>query len=64
VPFDSDDKFMATFHRWIDRTGAEVVRCFVKGAPDVLAGMADRYLGGTDIVPLDPTVQAAGTSWR
>ncbi|MEV1005066.1 HAD-IC family P-type ATPase [Nonomuraea sp. NPDC050202] len=39
VPFDSDEKFMATFHR-VD--GA--IRCFVKGAPDVLAARADRYL--------------------
>jgi cation transport ATPase-like protein len=57
VPFDSDYKFMATFHRWTDRTGTDVVRCFVKGAPDVLAGMADRYLGATDIAPLDHTVR-------
>ncbi|WP_326636391.1 calcium-translocating P-type ATPase, PMCA-type [Streptosporangium sp. NBC_01755] len=39
VPFDSDDKFMAVFHQTGDR-----VRCFVKGAPDVLAARADRYL--------------------
>ena len=36
VPFDSDYKFMATFHRMTDRTGKEVVRCYVKGAPDVI----------------------------
>ncbi len=53
VPFDSDYKFMATFHRWTDRTGRDVVRCFIKGAPDVLVGRADRYLGGTEILPLD-----------
>jgi Ca2+-transporting ATPase len=53
VPFDSDYKFMATFHRWTDRAGRDVVRCFIKGAPDVLAGRADRYLGGTEILPLD-----------
>ena len=53
VPFDSDYKFMATFHRWTDEQGREVVRCFVKGAPDVLAERADRYLGGTEILPLD-----------
>jgi len=53
VPFDSDYKFMATFHRWTDEQGRDVVRCFVKGAPDVLAVRADRYLGGTDILPLD-----------
>ena len=33
VPFDSEYKFMATFH---DMDG--VVRCFVKGAPDVILG--------------------------
>jgi P-type Ca2+ transporter type 2C len=53
VPFDSDYKFMATFHRWTDSSDAEVVRCFVKGAPDVLAVRADRYLGGTDLLPFD-----------
>jgi len=53
VPFDSDYKFMATFHRWKDRDGQEVVRGFVKGAPDVLAARADRYLGGTDILAFD-----------
>ena len=36
VPFDSEYKFMATFHRMTDDTGREVVRCFVKGAPDVM----------------------------
>ena len=34
VPFDSDYKFMATFHEM--ENGRPVVRCFVKGAPDVL----------------------------
>jgi Ca2+-transporting ATPase len=53
VPFDSDYKFMATFHRWTDPSGREVVRGFIKGAPDVLVGRADRYLGGTEILPLD-----------
>jgi Ca2+-transporting ATPase len=36
VPFDSDYKFMATFHNMTDELGKKVVRCFVKGAPDVL----------------------------
>jgi Ca2+-transporting ATPase len=35
VPFDSEYKLMATFHEMEDN-GARVVRCFVKGAPDVL----------------------------
>jgi len=36
VPFDSDYKFMATFHNMKDEQGKPVVRAFVKGAPDVL----------------------------
>jgi len=43
VPFDSDYKFMATFHRMPDRTGADVIRCFVKGAPDVLIARSSSY---------------------
>ena len=35
VPFDSDYKLMATFHE-MEEAGRTVVRCFVKGAPDVL----------------------------
>jgi Ca2+-transporting ATPase len=58
IPFDSDYKFMATFHRWTDDSGAEVVRCFVKGAPDVLSGRADRYLGGEEILPFDDAARA------
>jgi P-type Ca2+ transporter type 2C len=40
LPFDSEYKFMATFHRMKDEGGADVVRCFVKGAPDQLLGRA------------------------
>jgi P-type Ca2+ transporter type 2C len=53
VPFNSEYKFMATFHRWTNNQGRDVVRCFVKGAPDVLAGRADRYLSSDEIVPFD-----------
>ncbi len=35
VPFDSEYKFMATFHE-MESDGRKVIRCFVKGAPDVL----------------------------
>jgi Ca2+-transporting ATPase len=35
VPFDSEYKLMATFHE-MEENGRTVVRCFVKGAPDVL----------------------------
>jgi Ca2+-transporting ATPase len=53
VPFDSDYKFMATFHDWTDVRGHPVVRCFVKGGPDVLSARADRYLGESDVMPFD-----------
>ncbi|MEV0825163.1 cation-translocating P-type ATPase [Nonomuraea rubra] len=54
VPFDADHKFMATFHRWTDDGGRPVVRCYVKGAPDVLAARATHYLGPDGITELDP----------
>ena len=38
VPFDSDYKFMATFHRMPGDDGLPVIRAYVKGAPDVLLG--------------------------
>ena len=40
LPFDAAYKLMATFHRMTDDSGAEVVRCFVKGAPDELLSRA------------------------
>ena len=40
VPFDSDYKFMATYHNLTNEQGESVVRCFVKGAPDVLISRA------------------------
>jgi Ca2+-transporting ATPase len=43
VPFDSDYKFMATFHRMTDRSGSDVIRCFVKGAPDVLIARSSSF---------------------
>jgi Ca2+-transporting ATPase len=44
VPFDAEYKLMATFHR-IDDGGLPVVRCFVKGAPDVLLARSTGYVG-------------------
>jgi P-type Ca2+ transporter type 2C len=42
VPFDSDYKFMATFHELADEKGRDVVRCYVKGAPDVVLDRSGR----------------------
>ena len=61
IPFDSEYKFMATFHRWTDRDGREVVRCFIKGAPGVLAGRADRLLVGEEVVPFEDDAKARYT---
>jgi P-type Ca2+ transporter type 2C len=40
LPFDAAYKLMATFHRMKDASGQEVIRCFVKGAPDQLLARA------------------------
>jgi P-type Ca2+ transporter type 2C len=53
VPFDSDYKFMATFHDMKNKRGDGVVRCFVKGAPDVLIAGATKYwLPGGEEMPI------------
>jgi P-type Ca2+ transporter type 2C len=44
LPFDTAYKLMATFHRLTDETGREVIRCFVKGAPDQLLARATSRL--------------------
>ena len=55
VPFDSDYKFMATFHEMKDAKGKPVIRCFVKGAPDVLIARGSRYWlpGGEEALVTD-----------
>jgi Ca2+-transporting ATPase len=61
VPFDSDYKFMATFHNMTNEQGQPVVRCFVKGAPDVLIARGGYLLiPGEEDAPLtDETRQMA-----
>ena len=51
VPFDSEYKFMATFHEMQDTEGRPVIRCYVKGAPDVLISRGGSYRApdGTDV---------------
>src|SRR4051812_23740767 len=44
LPFDTAYKLMATFHRMKDEAGEDVVRCFVKGAPDQLLARAWSHL--------------------
>jgi P-type Ca2+ transporter type 2C len=53
VPFDSDYKFMATFHNMTDHQGKPVVRAFVKGAPDVLISRASSFwMPGGEVLPI------------
>ena len=51
LPFDTAYKLMATFHRMTDEAGKDVVRCFVKGAPDQLLARSGSHL--------DPGLQTA-----
>jgi P-type Ca2+ transporter type 2C len=55
LPFDSDYKFMATFHNVTDAAGKPVVRAFVKGAPDVLISRGGYFWlpGGENVAITD-----------
>src|SRR5215831_685494 len=54
LPFDAAYKLMATFHRMKDDSSHEVIRCFVKGAPDQLLARAATLLDpDAGPVPLD-----------
>jgi P-type Ca2+ transporter type 2C len=55
LPFDAAYKMMATFHNMKDASGKDVVRCFVKGAPDQLLARATTTLAAADLHPLDVT---------
>src|ERR1700739_2890134 len=50
LPFDAAYKLMATFHKMTGASGKEVIRCFVKGAPDQLLPRSAAVIG-TDAAP-------------
>jgi Ca2+-transporting ATPase len=53
VPFDAAYKFMGTFHKMNNEQGKPVIRCFVKGAPDVLIGRGGSYwMPGGEVRPV------------
>jgi Ca2+-transporting ATPase len=53
LPFDASYKLMATFHQMHEHE-REVVRCYVKGAPDQLLAHATSYVGaGLEVNSLD-----------
>jgi Ca2+-transporting ATPase len=51
LPFDAAYKMMATFHAMTDASGKDVIRCYVKGAPDQLLARAASAHGpdGTEV---------------
>src|SRR6476646_7525423 len=49
LPFDTAYKLMATFHQMKDESGKDVVRCFVKGAPDQVLARATQTLSPDDL---------------
>jgi Ca2+-transporting ATPase len=55
LPFDAAYKMMATFHAMKDAAGNDVIRCFVKGAPDQLLARAKSAHGadGTEVPVAD-----------
>jgi Ca2+-transporting ATPase len=63
VPFDSDYKFMATFHTMPGADGTPVVRAYVKGAPDVILDRSAyaRMPGGVTL-PLTDELRARTTT--
>ena len=55
LPFDSDYKMMATFHAMKDEAGKDVIRAFVKGAPDQLLARGAFAPDATDLHPIPVT---------
>ena len=59
LPFDTAYKLMATFHRMTDESGTDVIRCFIKGAPDQLLARAGSHLDPSlSTVPADEAFKA------
>jgi Ca2+-transporting ATPase len=52
LPFDAAYKMMATFHNMQDESGRDVVRCFVKGAPDQLLARGTTTLDKETLQPV------------
>jgi len=52
LPFDAAYKMMATFHNMKDESDRDVVRCFVKGAPDQLIARGTTTLSPDDLSPV------------
>ncbi len=54
LPFDSANKFMVTAHSMVTHDGADIVRVFAKGAPDVLIDRTTLVIASDGVVePVD-----------
>ncbi|HEY7174808.1 MAG TPA: HAD-IC family P-type ATPase, partial [Micromonosporaceae bacterium] len=53
LPFDAAYKMMATFHRMTDSSGKDIIRAYVKGAPDQLLARATHTLAPADLTVTD-----------
>jgi P-type Ca2+ transporter type 2C len=54
LPFDAAYKMMATFHKMTDASGKDVIRAYIKGAPDQLLARAVTAHGPDGVeVPVD-----------
>ena len=62
VPFDAAYKLMATFHQMTDASGGQVIRCFVKGAPDQLLARA-ATVADADAGPVPADGEFRGGTW-
>lgn len=61
LPFDSAYKLMATFHAMKDEAGRDVIRAFVKGAPDQLLARGTHAPDPDDLhpIPVDEALRTA-----
>jgi Ca2+-transporting ATPase len=60
LPFDAAYKMMATFHKMAGKDGKDVIRAYIKGAPDQLMSRAASAHGPDGVeVPLDQVRDAA-----
>jgi Ca2+-transporting ATPase len=62
LPFDAAYKLMATFHRMQNDEGLEVIRCFVKGAPDQLLARSSHGLDSHQQLVLIDAVRSEYTA--
>ena len=68
LPFDPTYKLMAAFTKTSDQSGADVVRCFVKGAAPAVMSHAASALSAGQSIPWDAELRRkrrlTSSGWR